>query len=151
MATARNVLAVIVLGLSGSGFAQSPPAAPVAAGTAATDAPVAKSEAATKKAKSESPGKTPPAARGTGAVAPAGDAAARKTFNESRSNTTRATDGAKATDGGAKATDGGANSGERKSFFESRSNTAKRATDAGQLPASACRPPPSTAAPRARR
>ena len=72
MATARNVIAGIVLVLSASGFAQSPAPAPAAGSATAKDAQ-------------------------------AGESSAKKTFNESRPNSTRATGGAKAGTGQAAA------------------------------------------------
>ena len=101
MATARNVIAGIVLVLSASGFAQSPAPAPAAGSATAKDAQAGESSA--KKTFNESrPNNTRGAGNATTGVAPA-DAAARKTFNESRPNSTRATGGAKAGTGQAAA------------------------------------------------
>jgi len=77
-------------------------------------------DAAAKKTFNESRSNNTRAVGGAGGSAPAGDVAAKKTFNESRSNNTRAVGGAS---GSAPAGDAAA----KKTFNESRSNNTRTA------------------------
>jgi hypothetical protein len=120
VSTARIVFAGTLLCLSGVGFAQPAPATQSAVSGIFQNPPAATAGDAKSSASASTPGTNP---------------SAKKTFNESRSNTAR-------TPGDAKAVAPGAEPSGNKSFFESRSNTARQAEDkakpaAGQAAAGA--------------
>jgi len=101
MSTAHLILAGALFCMSGVGFAQSPPAT---GGRIFRDPPAVTAGPGDGKA-----------------VAPAANATAKKTFNESRSNALR-------TPGDSKANTTGVNPSGTKGYFEPRSNSAKRTT-----------------------
>jgi len=108
VSTARMLFAGTLLYVSGVGLAQSPPATP-STGRILHDPPAAV------------------AGESRSGVTPVTDTSAKKTFNESRSNSTR-------TAGDAKLTTPGANPSAKKTFNESRSNALRTPGDAKATP-----------------